>query len=375
MNQLRLTWILLMTALTTLSASAASPDTLAIASEIRQLVAWRYPAEDRPGCAVLVRLRGANILEEGFGVTSLSDPRPITAETSFRLASVTKQFTAAATLRLVEQGKLSLDDSLVDIFPDFPAWGAGVRVRHLLGHTGALPDYEDLLPEGLEKPVLDADVLEIMRRQPGTIGAPGARYTYSNSGYAVLAMIVEKRSGKRFADFLHDEFFTPLGMAGTVAFENGRNTVPRRAFGHTAGEAGAIRASDQSLTSSVLGDGGVYTSVRDYSKWADAWFSGKVLQEPLASAAWTPAKLPGGEANTYGYGWRIAGEGDDRVVHHTGSTVGFSTYVRLVPARRLCVAVFANRSGEEPKELAPLIEARVLEWDKASARGPGLAGS
>ena len=355
-----------MIAVSSLAAVAAPSDRTALASEIHQLVASHYPAADAPGCAVLVRLKGENIFAEGFGVTSLDHPEKITPQTNFRLASVTKQFTAAATLRLVEQGKLSLDESLVDVFPDFPAWGKEVHVRNLLGHTGGLPDYEGLLPKDQKTPVLDADVLATMRSQPGTIKPPGTVYAYSNSGYAVLAMIVEKRSGKRFADFLADEFFKPFGMSGTVAFENGRSTVAHRAYGHTRKDDGIVTATDQSMTSSVLGDGGVYTSLTDYAKWADAWFDGKVLHEPLASAAWTPGKLADGEATIYGYGWRIEGTGADRVIHHTGSTTGFSTYARLVPSHRLCVVFLANRSGEEPKQLAPQIEAKVLAWEKAA---------
>jgi CubicO group peptidase (beta-lactamase class C family) len=322
----------------------------------------RYPDPSAPGCAVLVVYDGRVVFAKGYGVASLETGEPITPATNFRIASVTKQFTALAILQLIERGKLSLDTTLTDIFPDFPKYGADITVRHLLTHTSGLRAYEDLLPEGLKIPVLDADVLRIMKEQDSGFFPPGTKYRYSNTGYAVLAMIVESVSGQRFADYLRDEIFLPAGMNNTVAFENGRSTVPNRAYGYRKAKDGeGWEFADQSLTSSVLGDGGIYTSVMEYAKWDAALQTDRLASPETIAAAYTPNRLADGTETEYGFGWRIEWKNGHRVVHHTGSTTGFNHYVRRIPDLRMCVVVFANREGEEPKELAPAIEDLVLK--------------
>jgi len=332
----------------------------ALAAEIDHLVTAAFPDPDAPGCAVLVRVDGATILAKGYGVRSLDTGEPNMSDTNFRLASVTKQFTAAAILRLRDQGKLGLDESLIDVFPDFPAYGRTITIRHLLNHTSGLRGYEALMPDDMTVPILDAGVLEIMKAQDSGIFAPGDRYSYSNSGYAMLAMIVEARSGQRFADFLRDEFFEPLGMTDSVAFEDGRSTVPRRAYGYRRNDDGTYRLSDQSMTSSVLGDGGIYCSVGDYAKWADAWFDGRVLSPDSQELAWTPGKLDDGTATTYGFGWSVEEVDGLTRIYHTGSTSGFNNCARLVPDQRLCVVILSNRVGPQPAELATQIETLLL---------------
>ncbi len=333
----------------------------ALAAEIDRLVTEAFPDPTAPGCAVLVRVDGETILAKGYGVRHLESGEPIAPDTNFRLASVSKQFTASAILRLRDQGKLRLDETLVDVFPDFPGYGRAITIRHLLNHTGGVRGYEGLMPRDTTVPILDAGVFEILAAQDSGNFAPGTAYSYSNSGYALLAMIVEARSGQRFADFLRDEFFVPLGMMDTVAFENGRSEVPRRAYGYRRNADGSWRFSDQSMTSSVLGDGGIYSSVEDYAKWADAWLAGSVLLPDSRRLAWTRGLLDDGTATQYGLGWMID-ENDDglRRVYHTGSTSGFNNCARLVPDRRLCVVILSNRVGPEPEELTARIEELVL---------------
>jgi CubicO group peptidase (beta-lactamase class C family) len=265
-----------------------------------------------------------------------------------------------AVLVLVDRGVLSLDDSLTSILPDFPAYGKGITVRHLLQHTSGLKDYEGLLPEDLKTPVLDADVLRALAAQDAVLFPPGSRYAYSNSGYAVLTMIVEARSGRRYAEFLHDEVFVPAGMTHSVAFENGRSEVSNRAYGYKKADDATWVFADQSMTSSVLGDGGVYTSLRDYAKWDAALYTEKIIRRPLLEQAMTPGKLSDGTPMTYGFGWNSEEKLGQRVLWHTGSTTGFNHAVRRIPALHQCVVVFANRVGTEPKRLCSEIEDLVL---------------
>ena len=187
------------------------------------------------------------MFERGYGVADLRSRRKIDAHTNFRLASCTKQFTAMAVMLLVHDGKLRYEDRLTDIFPDFPEYGKSITIRNLLNHTSGLLDYEDLMakpapgtpPEKIPQ-IKDAGVLELLKQQKTTKFPPGTQWDYSNSGYAVLAMVVEKVSGQPFGDFLHDRIFAPLDMKQTVAYEKGKNTVANRAYGHTH-EGGAWR--------------------------------------------------------------------------------------------------------------------------------------
>ena len=197
-------------------------------------------SKNAPGAAVLVVRNGQPIFRRGYGVTDLRTLHPIDAQTNFRLASFTKQFTAACIMLLVRDGKLHYDDHLTDFLPEFPAYGKPITIRNLLNHTSGLPDYEDILmkqyPNTAEEKIpqiVDAGVLKLLEQQTRGKFAPGSKWEYSNSGYAVLAMIVEKVSGKSFAQFLQERIFTPLKMTNTLAYEKGKNEVPHRAFGHS----------------------------------------------------------------------------------------------------------------------------------------------
>jgi CubicO group peptidase (beta-lactamase class C family) len=222
-----------------------------------------------PGCAVLVIKDGKAIVRKGYGVARLGTPQRIGAETNFRLASLTKQFTAMAVMLLAHDGKLRYEDRLTDVFPDFPAYGNGITIREVLNHTSGLIDYEDIMAKqyaGIADDkipqISDAEVLALLKQQSTTRFVPGTHWAYSNSGYVLLAQVVEKRAGMRFGDFLHKRIFVPLEMTSTIAYEKGKNEVTNRAYGNTM-SGGQWRETDQSSTSATLGDGGVYTSLND----------------------------------------------------------------------------------------------------------------
>lgn len=236
-------------------ATACGPGPRDTAPQVAELLA-AYDGDDRPGACVLVRHRGAVWYEGCVGMADLEAGRAATPETNFRLASVTKQFTATAVLRLVSQGRLSLTTTLREIFPDFPPWADAVTVEQLLTHTAGLVDYEDLMPPG-DAQILDDGVVALLRTQDSTYFPPGSAFRYSNSAYAVLARVIEVRGGRPFAAFLEDEIFRPLGMTTAVAHEEGRSTVAARAFGYSRRDDGGWLRTDQSTTSAVLGDGGI----------------------------------------------------------------------------------------------------------------------
>jgi len=319
-----------------------------------------------PGAAVLVVHNGKRIFRRGYGVTDLRTRSPIAGETNFRLASFTKQFTATCIMLLVHDGKLRYDDHLTDFFPEFPAYGKSITVRNLLNHTSGLPDYEEILmkqypntPEDKIPQVLDAGVLKSLEQQSAGQFPPGSKWEYSNSGYAVLAMIVEKASGKPLGEFLHERIFVPLKMNDTLAYEKGKNEVPHRAFGHSKGKDGSWHETDQSPTSAVLGDGGIYSSIDDLEKWDQALRERTLLSEAEMQPALTPveptsgpAKFHTGKTLSYGFGWFLDPYQGHRRMYHDGETIGFLTTIQRFPEDKLTVIVLANRTDVDPQALA-----------------------
>jgi len=323
---------------------------------------------------VLVVRNGQVVFRRGYGVTDLWTRHAIDEQTDFRLASFTKQFTATCIILLAHDGKLQYDDPLTKFFPEFPAYGKTITVRNLLNHTSGLPDYEDILtkqypdtPEDKIPQILDAGVLKLLEQQ--TVGQfpAGSKWQYSNSGYATLAMIVEKVSGQRFGDFLHERIFVPLKMNRSLAYENGRNEVPKRAFGHTK-KGNAWQETDQSPTSAVLGDGGIYTSLEDLEKWDRALREHTLLGETEMQPALTPVKVSGampttgnGKAVSYGFGWFLDPYQGHKRMWHDGETVGFRTTIQRFPEDKLTVIVLANRADVDPAQLALKVADLYLE--------------
>jgi len=310
-----------------------------------------YNGNDTPGAAVLVIKNGKPIFKKAYGLANLEEKTPITLSTNFRLASVTKQFTAMCLMKLAQSGRLGYEHNLQQIFPAFPAYGRNIMIRHLLQHTSGLIAYEELIPDTATVQVLDQDVLQMMMTQDSTYFPPGAQYRYSNSGYAVLAMIVEKITGKSFAKFLRENIFKPLGMKNTAAYEKGISTVKNRALGYRQ-EGGQFVFSDQSVTSAVLGDGGIYSSVEDLFKWDQALYTEKLVKKETLVAAFTPGVLLDGKSLEYGFGWRLDQFNGHRRVMHTGTTSGFRNVIQRYPDDNFTVIILTNRATPEVSPLA-----------------------
>jgi len=333
---------------------------------------------DEPGLAVLVRTGGQTVFVRGYGIRDLRSKAKIGAQTNFRLASFTKQFTAMAIMLLVHDGKLRYDQTLTELFPDFPDYGKSVTVRNLLNHTSGLPDYEDLMDTAEKekgplwspgKQIQDDEVLELLKKEKNGKFRPGSSWSYSNSGYVVLGLIVRRASGKSYREFLEQRIFSPLKMNLTIVLEKGKNEAANRAFGHTR-ESGAFKETDQSSTSATLGDGGVYSNLEDLAKWDDALRNHTLLGEKEFEPALAPVKLSGGsephwplEPNddnlhpgkpvSYGFGWFLDPYQGRRRMWHTGTTMGFRTVIeRFTGPDGLTVIVLANRTDLDPEKLA-----------------------
>ena len=313
-----------------------------------------YSKDKSPGASVLVSMDGKIIFKKSFGFANLEDDTRIEPRTNFRLASVTKQFTAASILILVQRGLLKLDTKLTDIFENFPDYGKRITIKNLLNHTSGLIDYEDLISDTATIQVKDADVLSMMFTQHDTYFEPGTQFKYSNTGYALLAMIVEKISGKSFAQFLEENIFKPLEMKNTVAHEEGISVVNNRAYGYERSGSNWIR-KDQSITSAVLGDGGIYSNVEDLFKWDEALYANKILADNLRNESMTRTVLNNGEKIDYGYGWHLKTYKENEIVYHTGSTQGFRNVIYRVPSKRFTVIILTNRNEGEPEKIADQI--------------------
>jgi CubicO group peptidase (beta-lactamase class C family) len=350
------------------SADEASPGAGPSAVAIDALFA-DYDKPGSPGASVMVIHDGKVAYSRAYGLANLEQQTSATTETNYRLASLTKQFTATAIMLLAEDGKLSYDDRVIDLLPGFPSYARDIRIRHLLTHTSGLWDYEDFVPDSQRVQVKDRDVLGLLSRVDATYFAPGSRFRYSNSGYAVLALVVQRVSGMPFARFLHERIFEPLGMDATVAYEEGVSIVPNRAYGYSLEKYGFTR-TDQSPTSAVLGDGGIYSSVSDLVRWDHALETHALLPESTRTLSWTPNRLNDGSATEYGFGWFVDDDGGRQRLSHHGETRGFTNAIVRYPAERLSVILLTNRTGGNPWRIAQRIADLWLGDGVAPERDP-----
>jgi CubicO group peptidase (beta-lactamase class C family) len=332
-----------------------------------------------------VRSKGRTTCERTYGVRELRTLPRIDARSGFRLASVTKQLTAAVVMLLVRDGRLRYEDTLPAVLPGFPGYARSVTIRQLLTHTSGLPDYETLMDEAekagaarwtSERQIRDDEVRGLLEKATRLRFPSGTRWAYSNSGYVVLGLIAARAAGRPFGEVLAERVFGPLGMTRTLALEAGKSPVPDRVYGHT--KVGTVfHETDQSSTSATLGDGGVYSCLDDLAKWDEALRTGALLSEAELRLALTPVRLgdgslpvwpdePGGDnlfpgrPVAYGFGWFLdPWQGRPRMWHH-GETMGFRSVVERLPADGLTIVMLANRDDLDLRSLAlKLAEAQL----------------
>lgn len=303
---------------------------------------------DVPGASLLVTRDGKAIVRRGFGYADLEAQVQAGPETNYRLASMTKQFTAACILLLKQDGKLRLEDRVRKWLPELPASDDRITVYQLLTHTSGLIDYEDLIPPGRTSQLNDADVLSMIASQQRFYFEPGSAYRYSNGGYVLLGLIVQRISGMDLADFMKTRIFRPLGMEHTLMYEHGRGPQVRdRAYGYSE-IGGKWTRTDQDTTSATRGDGGIYSSVDDLAKWDSALYTDKLLNANSRRAAFTAHTATDDPTIKYGFGWRITGD----TVWHSGESMGFRNVIVRWPKQHLAVIILSNRNRFQPYPLA-----------------------
>jgi CubicO group peptidase (beta-lactamase class C family) len=318
-----------------------------------------YSGSTVPGASIEVIADGRVGLRRAYGMADLERRVAATPETDYRLASVSKQFTAMAVMLLATDGTLRYDQPVRDFLPELPAAARPVTIRHLLNHTSGLVDYEDLVPESRTAQLDDRDVLGLLAAKDSVYFPAGTQYRYSNSGYVLLGLIVARASGRSFPEFLRTRIFQPLGMSATVAHVEGSDTVPRRAYGYSP-RGGTFVQTDQSVTSATLGDGGIYSNVDDMQRWDQALERNTLVDSATMRLATAPPQLPAGAATEYGFGWFVDQYRGLKRWRHTGETSGFRNAILRFPDRRLTIVILTNRSSGEPQALAERIADRFL---------------
>lgn len=304
----------------------------------------KFVHADGPGLAIAVTRDDSVLFEEGYGLADIGAGLAVDRATRFYLASVSKQITATAVLLLHENGSLSLDDRVVDTFPEAPVSWSEIAVHHLLTHQSGLTEYLEL-PE--RAGWTNQDVLDFAVQTDPEF-APGTRFRYSNTGYVVLAVLVERIAGVPFQTFVRTRIFEPLGMDQSVVADPSRPPIPLRALGYWSDG----QLHDYPLM--TMGDGGIFASLRDMEVWAMAELDAELLSPETLALAFTSHEDRG-----YGYGWFVDRYERRKRVYHSGALVGYAARIALIPEEDLAVVVLSNGTfREEVPELAD----RVLSF-------------
>lgn len=321
-------------------SSLASPDAADASRQVDVLFA-RYAEGVQPGAAVMVIRNGKIVHQAGYGYAALEQRRPITADSAFRLASVSKQFSAMAVMVLADEGKLSYDDPVRRWLPELAPY-EGLTVRHMLTHTGGLPEYYDVIDTSSGMPT-NADALKLLGEIGKPVFKPGERWEYSNPAFDMLPPLVKAVSGQDFATFMHERVFVPAGMETAVIFDETEPEIGNRVIGYEP-DGDGFQRNDYDALNHIVGSGGMYATLKDFYHWDQALYGDSIVSQAQIDAAYTPMLLNDGESTNYGFGWRIEEYKGRRCVRHGGSWVGFRTHIARFPDDRFTVVILSNRA-------------------------------
>ncbi|HEU5208116.1 MAG TPA: serine hydrolase domain-containing protein [Longimicrobiales bacterium] len=334
-----------------------------------------YNRTDSPGCALGVYRDGAIAYARGYGMADLEQGVAIGAHTVFDIGSTSKQFTAAALALLEQDGLLSLDDDVREHVPELPDYGRPITIRHLLNHTSGLRDYIGLMTMAgtdIDDVTGDDEALAAIARQHALNFEPGAEWLYSNSGYFLASVIVERVSGRTLPEFARERIFAPLGMRSTLFRDDYRLVIPQRASAY-APEGDGTYAIDMSNWQQT-GDGAVFTTVEDLLLWDRNFYEPRVGGRALLDALHTRGRLSSGDTLEYALGLFIDEYRGARTVSHGGSWGGYRAELLRFPDERVSVAVLCNLATTDPSTLAQRV-ADVYLADRLRAADGAVATS
>ena len=315
--------------------------------------AWDKP--DSPGCALGIIQEGRFIYRRGYGMANLEHGIPLTSHSIFRIGSTSKQFTAMCIVLLEEEGRLSLDDNLKKYFPKMPDYAESITIRHLLHHTSGIRDYLTLMRlAGIRNDdyLTDPEVVDLIVRQKELNFLPGEEFLYSNSGYFLLAEIVERVTGDSMRVYAKEKIFDPLGMTHTHFHDDHRDIVKNRASGYGREKSGEFWINMTTL--GMIGDGGVFTSIDDLLFWDSNFYDNKLglADQGLIDKMLTPGLLNNGKKLDYALGLGLSDYKGLKMVSHGGAFVGFRADMLRFPDLKFSVIVLANLGNINPSRLA-----------------------
>lgn len=313
-----------------------------------------------PGCAILVAKKGAVIYKKAFGSAQLELNVPMQADMVFKIASVTKQFTAVAILQLVEQGKIGLQDSLQKFIPDFPSKGHTITIEHLLTHTSGIRDYMQIDYRGTNMERWDQTPRQVIDsfKKFSLEFAPGTQYRYSNSGYYLLGYIIEKVSGKTYQQYIQENLLTPLALNHSF-FDMGNNLIPNKVNGYRQEGKDYVNADFWS-PSIAYAAGGLLSNTEDLYHWFKGLLAYKIVKKELLEKAFTPFRLKDGSPLTYGYGWYIQHMSSIKSIEHSGKMNGFTSNATYYPDQDVYIAVLFNCENAAKDDISKEVTEIVL---------------
>ncbi|WP_035333188.1 serine hydrolase domain-containing protein [Dyadobacter crusticola] len=302
----------------------------------------QFKKTDRPGCSVVIVKNGEVVYKNGFGMANLEYGVPITSGTVFDIASVSKQFAGVAISTLVQEGKISLDDDIRKYLPDVPDFGHKITIRHLVHHTSGIRDW----PEALriagwrwDEVISFDDIMRMVKYQRDLDFNPGERYSYSNTGYNLLAAIVAKASGKTFSQWTDEQIFKPLNMSSSWFQDDYTKPVKNLAYSYSPGEGG-YRKVPGSLT--AYGSSSLFTSAEDLGKWVIHFDKQIAVGNPVYTNMLKPGQLNNGEKVDYAFGLARDEERGIKTVSHTGGWQGYRTILLNYPEEKLSLILLSN---------------------------------
>lgn len=325
---------------------AAPPDR---ATEIDKLMSTLFDREQFNG-AVLVAEKGEIIYRKAFGKANFQTGADFTPDTPSNIGSVTKQFTAVGIMILAERKKLSYDDPVSKYLPELSrsAHFSKITLRDLLTHTSGIPDYGDL---GIDDSGLDQKgLIAALLKKEDALAKPGLKYRYSNPGYALLGIVVERVSDKRFDEFMEQEIFKPAGMNNTFVYESHGKKNAQTAVGY--GQFGQV---DDGGPTAIPGDGGIYSTVVDLFRWDQALYTDRFVLQSALVEAFSPGKVEEG-TSTYGFGWNIATETGNKYLWHQGNNAGFRAFIGRRLADRVTVIMLTNKGNSKRLDINAAIQ-------------------
>ena len=338
-----------------------------VQSRIDSVVKAEMARQKIPGVGVAIIKGGEVMLAKGYGEANVEHHVPVTPETVFQSGSVGKQFTSAAVMLLIQDGKVALTDSITKFFPNAPASWQGITVRHLLTHTSGIPDYTTDVFD-YRRDYTEDDIVQMASKLTPEF-PPGSRWNYSNTGYALLGIIIHKVSGQFYGDVLRDRVFKPLGMKSARIISEA-DIVPHRAAGYDLVKGELKNQEWVSPTLNTTADGSLYLSLQDYIAWDRGLRAKKILSPESWATVFTPVTLTSGKHYPYGFGWSIDTVAGKLRIHHGGAWQGFETYISRYIGNDMTIVALSNLGPSQPSDIVDGI-AGVL--DPALAAKPPKA--